>query len=54
MYNESSVTDTKVVLQSENAQGAVLDGITQANSIYIDEFNELNTVDGQPSGEIEQ
>jgi len=52
VYNESSVTDTKVVLQSENAQGAVLDGITQANSIYIDEFNELNAVDGQPGGEI--
>jgi hypothetical protein len=52
VYNENSVTDTKLVLQSENAQAAVLDGITQANSIFIDEFDNLNNVDGQTSGEL--
>ena len=53
VYNENSVTNTKVILSgSENAQGAILDGITQANSQFIDEYdNLLNTVDGLTGGE---
>ena len=53
VYNENSVTDTKLVLESENAQGAILDGITQANSQFIDEYDSLkNTVDGLTGGAL--
>eukprot|EP01050_Picozoa_sp_SAG11_P007095 SAG11_NODE_579_length_8372_cov_2.656352_4_plen_176_part_00 len=53
VYNENSVTDTTQILNTENAQGAVLDGITQANSQFIDEYDNLkNTVDGLTGGAL--
>ena len=53
VYNEDSITDTKVVLAGEGTQGAVLDAVTQANSQFIDDKNALlNTVDGLTGGEL--
>jgi len=53
VYNEDSITDTKVILEGEGTQGAVLDAITQTNSQLVDDYNNLlNTVDGLTSGEL--
>ncbi len=53
VYNEDSITDTKVVLEGEGTQGAVLDAITQTNSQLVDDYNNLlNTVDGLTGGEL--
>ena len=53
VYNDSSLTDTSLILDSENSQGAILDALTQKNNELVDDYNKLlNTVDGLTGGEV--